>query len=190
MFSARVIIRACLMTRGLVLVLTKSERRIAKGNIDYYYKTDHTHTKAKYVEWASCFERKMCTIKKMAKVHLGHIMCWQCGQIDCWAVNAVWLDYNIEATEHKALKGSGAYLVCPSKVFALTGMRWFMARHMTSQYAVKFRTNVVIPADHAHHLGHHTVIAVQKRWDTDVVNIVDLFETTFINPFDLTDTPN
>ncbi len=58
--------------------------------------------------------------------------------------NSVWLDYTIEATENKALKGTGGIIGLTLRGSALA--RWFLARPIASQYAMKFRENVASTA--------------------------------------------
>lgn len=53
--------------------------------------------------------------------------------------NAVWLDYALEATENKNLKGTGGIIGLTLKGTAL--VRWFMSRPVTAQYSVQQRIN-------------------------------------------------
>ncbi len=48
--------------------------------------------------------------------------------------NSVWLDYAIETTENKALKGSGGIIGLTLKGSAL--VRWFLARPITANYSM------------------------------------------------------
>lgn len=57
---------------------------------------------------------------------------------------------------------------------------------ITSEYAMKCRINIAIIEDPVRLLEHHAAEnAASKCSDTDVANIVDLFETIYIDPFDL-----
>ena len=54
--------------------------------------------------------------------------------------NAVWMDYTIEATENKTLKGSGGIIGLILKGPAL--LRWFLSRPVTAQYSEQVPQNV------------------------------------------------
>ena len=51
--------------------------------------------------------------------------------------NAVWMDYTLEATKNKALKGTGGIIGLTLKGNALT--RFFLARPVTAKYSETFK---------------------------------------------------
>ena len=54
--------------------------------------------------------------------------------------NKVWIDYVLEATENKALKGSDGIIGLTLRDNALA--RWFLARPVTAKFSMQFRENV------------------------------------------------
>ena len=50
--------------------------------------------------------------------------------------NNVWLDYTLEKTENKALKGNGGIIGLTLKVSSLN--RWFLTRPVTAAYSTYF----------------------------------------------------
>ncbi|CAC5403807.1 unnamed protein product [Mytilus coruscus] len=79
--------------------------------------------------------------------------------------NSVWMDYTIETTENKDLKGNGGIIGLTMKGPALT--RWFMARPLTSQYSIRFRDVISQSGDKIK--IHHEPF--QIRWNEDVQKI-------------------
>ena len=74
--------------------------------------------------------------------------------------NAPWIDYVLEATEHKALKGSGCIIGLTLKTDALA--RWLLARSVTAKYSMMFHQAVCQGGHktaqrtrHIIHLLHH-----------------------------------
>ncbi len=87
--------------------------------------------------------------------------------------NSVWLDYTIEATENKALKGTGGIIGLTLRGPAL--VRWFLARPITAQYAMKFRENVSTtekPECREHRVSE---TSADRRWNSDVRKLCDMF---------------
>ena len=98
--------------------------------------------------------------------------------------NSVWLDYIIKTTENKALKGSGGIIGLTLKGSALD--RWFMARPTTAQYAFKYKENVL--SSKGMDKGSEGIgKAAEKRCESDVRKLCEIFDSSFIDPFDLTD---
>ena len=54
--------------------------------------------------------------------------------------NSVWTDYVLEATQNKALKGSGGIFGLTLKGNALA--RWFLERPVTAKYSMTFHNQV------------------------------------------------
>ena len=103
--------------------------------------------------------------------------------------NAVWLDYTLEATENKALKGKGGIIGLTLKGPALT--RWFLARPVTAEYSTNFKEtldqNQTSPASK---VQMNISPAAIRRWNRDVKKMKDMFEGTFVGPFNLVEPPN
>ena len=97
--------------------------------------------------------------------------------------NNVWIDYTLETTENKALKGSGgvAGLTLRGQVLS----RWFLARPITSAYAITYH-NEVLPSSHEGNIERESV---QNRWNEDIEKMSTVFNNSFIDPFDLLDPP-
>ena len=100
--------------------------------------------------------------------------------------NAVWMDYTIEATENKTLKGSGGIIGLTLRGPAL--LRWFLSRPVTAQYSEQVRQNVggCGDKDPSYHMGPKHA----NRWDADVNKMVAMFAGgSYIDPFDVSDPP-
>ena len=101
--------------------------------------------------------------------------------------NGVWLDYTLETTENKALKGSGGIIGLTLRGEALT--RWFLARPTTAKYTQIFQQELSKPEpqntqkSQGHHSGGKTAT---QRWEADVQKMQALFSTSYMDPFDLT----
>ena len=102
--------------------------------------------------------------------------------------NSVWIDYVLEATENKALKGSGGIIGLTLEGNALA--RWFLARPVTAKYSMAFHKYVCQNAAKSNQSGvsHHSdTNAAQKRYDSDIKKMTQMFDGRFIDPFDLSD---
>ena len=102
--------------------------------------------------------------------------------------NTVWLDYSIEATANKALKGSGGIIGLTLKGATLA--HWFLARPVTATYSSAFK-DLLAHNQHSHKDGSEGtgLNKAENRWNSDVTRKTHLFEGTFIDPFDLNDPP-
>ena len=67
--------------------------------------------------------------------------------------------------------------------------RWFLSRPVTAQYALQYEKNVV-PQGKKGSTYHRSGKAAVKRWDEDVAKLSDMFQSGYINPFDLTKPPS
>ena len=99
--------------------------------------------------------------------------------------NSVWIDYVLEATENKAFKGTGGIIGLTLKGNALA--RWFLAKPVTAKYSMTFHDNVCrcqTKTQKEEHGHHSDTYATRKRFDKDVKKMIQMFEVTFIDPFD------
>ena len=104
--------------------------------------------------------------------------------------NSVWIDYAIEATENKTLKGSGGIIGLTLRGPALA--RWFLARPVTARYSAEFSDSICKTAkDDTKKSQHHgTRTCEVKRWNKNVSQMKAMFEAgTFINPFNIPEHP-
>jgi hypothetical protein len=101
--------------------------------------------------------------------------------------NGLWLDYTLETTANKALKGTGGIIGLTLRQNAL--VRWFLSRPVTAQYSMQYKQNIV---SHGHdsHVYHGIGKASQKRWNSDVKKMYDIFDDSYIDPFELSDPPS
>ena len=98
--------------------------------------------------------------------------------------NNVWIDYTLETTENKALKGSGGVIGLNLRGQALS--RWFLARPITSPYAMLYH-NEVCPRSQQDNVERKPA---KKGWNDDIEKMSAVFRNSFIDPFDLTDPPS
>ena len=99
--------------------------------------------------------------------------------------NNVWLDYALEATENKALKGSGGIIGLTLKENALA--RWFLARPIVSRYSAAFHEGISAPKKKGPISGSSFK---SRTYDQNVKKIESMFESTFIDPFDTSKAPD
>ena len=103
--------------------------------------------------------------------------------------NAVWIDYALEVTENKALKGTGGIIGLTLRGNALT--RWFLARPLTAKYSMKFHIDVC-----QRHCGKETTShrnslpSNTRKWNDSVDKTARMFDESCIDPFDLADPPS
>ena len=99
------------------------------------------------------------------------------------------MDYTIETTARKSLKGSGGIIGLTLKGAALA--RWFLARPVTAMYSSNFQMMLTHKKQSTKDgdEGASTNKAEIKRWNTDVDKMTNLFEGTFIDPFSLSEPP-
>lgn len=99
--------------------------------------------------------------------------------------NEVWMDYTIEATENKSLKGSGGIIGLTLRGSALA--RWFYSRPITASYSAAIQQLVTqSSSSEDYHDGSKTTLS---RWNTDVLRMGGMFETSFIDPFNIEEPP-
>lgn len=101
--------------------------------------------------------------------------------------NKVWLDYTLESTENKSLKGSGGIIGLTLKGTALA--RWFLARPITAKYALTFHEASTGLRKTQDKTLQHVTTSAEKRWNTDVERLRAMFEGSFLDPFDLAESP-
>ena len=104
--------------------------------------------------------------------------------------NGVWIDYALEATENKDLKGSGGIIGLTLKGPALA--RWFLARPVTARYSATFRQSIHASRKEDTSESHHcTRNSEVNRWEKNVSKMKSMFESgTFVNPFQLSEVPD
>ncbi|XP_052801704.1 uncharacterized protein LOC128232273 [Mya arenaria] len=100
--------------------------------------------------------------------------------------NNVWLDYTLEATENKALKGTGGIIGLTMKDGALA--RWFLSRPLASRYSTMFHNNVCHKneKDGTHHADTK---AKRENYDRNVNKMVSMFDSSFVDPFNTKKAP-
>ena len=100
--------------------------------------------------------------------------------------NGVWLDYALETTENKALKGQGG-IIGLTHSNALS--RWFMSRPITAQYAMKYSRER--HAGEINQSGNKSQLqsASEKRWDSDLHKMELMFDGSYIDPFQVATAP-
>jgi len=104
------------------------------------------------------------------------------------AFNGVWIDYTLEATENKALKGTGGIIGLTLKGDALA--RWFLARPVSAKYSVAFRDKVTGTAlNRAPGYNHSNTPASKRKWDQSVDKLVRIFDDAYVDPFSVIDPP-
>ena len=90
------------------------------------------------------------------------------------------MDYTLEATKNKALKGNGGIIGLTLKDRALE--RWFLSRPISAKY--------VSLHGKKHATGSHlTSESAKRQWNADVAKMVAMFNSTFTNPFDIHTAP-
>ncbi|XP_060579912.1 uncharacterized protein LOC132736731 [Ruditapes philippinarum] len=100
--------------------------------------------------------------------------------------NSVWLDYTLEVTENKALKGAGGIIGLTLKEGALT--RWFLSRPISSRYSADFHKSLCSEKDQQH--KHHTDSkAKREQYNRSVAKMASSFDANFIDPFNTRKTP-
>lgn len=126
--------------------------------LPFLFATNRTNY-ARYLT-VSLFLMKRLPAEVLSSFQDGHFI----AKLSSGKFNSVWLDYTIEATENKALKGSGGIIGLTLRGPAL--VRWFMARPVTSQYAFKYKGKVLSPKDREK--GSEGIeMATEKRWEND-----------------------
>lgn len=101
--------------------------------------------------------------------------------------NGVWIDYTLETTENKALKGAGGIIGLNLRGNALP--RWFLSRPITAQYATKLSTSTTDTDQNQPGL-HGYGNSSNKRWNDDVKKMTNMFDDVYVDPFDIKDQPN
>ncbi|KAH3709123.1 hypothetical protein DPMN_068584 [Dreissena polymorpha] len=101
--------------------------------------------------------------------------------------NNVWLDYAFEATQNKNFKGSGGIVGLTLRENALAC--WFLARPISSRYSAIFHDSIDAtskPDDNKHHSDRNSK---RNQYDKAVMSMTNIFDGNFIDPFDVTKTP-
>lgn len=94
---------------------------------------------------------------------------------------SVWLDYALETTANKDLKGGSGIVGLTLRGPALA--RWFLARPLTAQYSNAFKTGIEQVKDQSHHALSQAKI---NTWNTNVRKIKALFDNgTALDPFNV-----
>lgn len=97
----------------------------------------------------------------------------------------VWLDYTLETTANKDLKAAGGIIGLTMKGPAL--YRWCLAHPVTALYAAQFHAFIGGGRSRDHQQHRSVQKASQSRWYGDVKKLKDMFNDTYIDPFNLTD---
>ena len=103
--------------------------------------------------------------------------------------NGTWIDYTLEVTANKALKGVGGIIGLTLRGSVLA--RWFMARPVTAKYSTRFQEGICKSQRHERkQLEHHSLSKAEiKRWNSDVRKMTDMFSSTYVDPFNVEKTP-
>ena len=104
--------------------------------------------------------------------------------------NGVWIDYALETTQNKALKGSGGLIGLTLKGPALA--RWFFARPITAQYSTGFHESICKRQNQKspETVHHSTRKSEVNRWNTNVAKMKNMFDTgSYLHPFRIADLP-
>ena len=101
--------------------------------------------------------------------------------------NGVWIDYTLETTENKALKGQGGIIGLTMRGSALS--RWFLSRPITAKYSLVFSEELLcaLAKDKSKKKKKHhsSSKAAVKRWDDDVRKMETMFQNSYIDPFNM-----
>ena len=90
------------------------------------------------------------------------------------------MNYTLEVTQNKELKCHWHALMESALA------RWFLSRHMVSKYAAVFYQMFASTKDKQYNHKHHSNTASKRQqYDKSVSKLVDMFEATFIDPFDV-----
>lgn len=95
----------------------------------------------------------------------------------------VWLDYTLETTANKDLKGTGGIIGLTMRGPAL--VRWFLTRPVTAAYAAVFKSNTRPAISDEERPKQSKPRASHNRWNADVKKLRDMFTGPFIDPFNL-----
>ena len=102
--------------------------------------------------------------------------------------NAVWLDYTLETTANKSLKGNGGIIGLTLRGRALE--RWFLSRPITAKYAGTFTTQLRKANGNENKECHHlATTSEKKKWNTDVQKMMDMFKESYVDPFAVSSPP-
>ena len=102
--------------------------------------------------------------------------------------NKVWIDYVLETTENKSLKGSGGIIGLTLRDNALA--RWFLARPVTAKFSMQFAESVCrIPSQDRNAVHHSARKCESDRFNRNVDKMDGMFDGTFVDPFNITEPP-
>jgi hypothetical protein len=98
------------------------------------------------------------------------------------------MDYTLEITENKVLKGTGGIIGLTNRGSAL--VRWSLTRPVTAQYSAMYQRNINSENEAKEQSAYHGAgKAACERSDDHVQKMVKMFEGSFIDPFDITEPP-
>ena len=103
--------------------------------------------------------------------------------------NKVWMDYVLETTENKSLKGSGGIIGLTLRDSALA--RWFLARPVTAKFSMQFAECVCRISNQDLNLtSHHSASKSETdRFNRNVAMMDGMFDGIFVDPFNITEPP-
>ena len=102
--------------------------------------------------------------------------------------NKVWIDYVLETTENKSLKGSGGIIGLTLRDNALA--RWFLARPVTAKFSMQFAESVCRISSQDRNVAYHSA----RKSESDLFNknidkMDSMFDGIFVDPFNITEPP-
>ncbi|MES9884232.1 MAG: hypothetical protein ABW185_25590, partial [Sedimenticola sp.] len=112
------------------------------------------------------------------------------GKLSDGKFNKVWMDYLLEVTQNKALKGTGGIIGLTLRGNALA--RWFLSRPLTGKYSQTFHKNVCqssVKDKEKPKLHHSDTKSGRKHYNESCEKMATMFNATFIDPFDVTSHP-
>ena len=102
--------------------------------------------------------------------------------------NCTWMDYALESTENRALKGIGGIIGLTLRGPALA--RWFLSRPVTAKYSAVFADMCHNKASKSKDINHHSASKTEiKRWNADINKMNGMFNKSYINPFNVETVP-
>lgn len=128
--------------------------------------------------------------RQMQKNSLQNYRCFSnwfiCSEFVVKAGLSVWADYALEVTQNKALKGKGGIIGLTLRGNALA--RYFLSRPVTAQYSMTFHSSIQTSTSNTSKSPHQQD-ASKKHWVSSVEKMNNLFETSVVDPFKLSNPP-
>ena len=88
--------------------------------------------------------------------------------------NCTWMDFALESTENRALKGIGGIIGLTLRGPALG--RWFLSRPVTAKYSAVFADMCHNKASKSKDINHHSASKAEiKRWNADINKMEGMF---------------